>query len=143
MDYFRTMNDSPIARVIKSRRPLHILDVMADEAYAAGQINTRAQVDLGGTRTVLRGMLRQRRTGRDLLLYPERGLELNRTAAEIARLCTGEWTVDDIAQHLAHVHIETSPADITRDVRDFLKTLADRGLLRTDCGKAGFIHKTP
>jgi pyrroloquinoline quinone biosynthesis protein D len=84
-----------------------------------------------------------RRTGRDLLLYLERGLELNRTAAEIARLCTGEWTVDNIAQHLAHVHIETSPADITRDVRDFLKTLADRGLLRTDCGKDGFIYKTP
>ena len=71
-----------------------------------------------------------RRTGRDLLLYPETGLDLNRTATEIARLCTGEWTVNDIAQHLARIHIETSQVDITRDVRDFLKTLADRGLLR-------------
>jgi pyrroloquinoline quinone biosynthesis protein D len=70
-----------------------------------------------------------RRTGRDLLLYPEMGLELSRTATEIARLCTGEWTVDDIVQHLAPRYTEVSPAEITRDVRDFLKTLAGRKLL--------------
>jgi coenzyme PQQ biosynthesis protein PqqD len=71
-----------------------------------------------------------RRTGRYLLLYPETGLELSRTATEIARLCTGEWTVDDIAQYLAQIHTEVSPGEITRDVRDFLKTLAGRGLLQ-------------
>jgi hypothetical protein len=63
-------------------------------------------------------------------LYPETGLELSRTATEIARLCTGEWTVDDIAQYLAQIHTEVSPGEITRDVRDFLKTLAGRGLLQ-------------
>lgn len=71
-----------------------------------------------------------RQTGRDLLLYPERGLELNRTAAEIAHLCTGEWTVDDIVEHLAQGHTRVSPVDITQEVREFLKTLADRGLLQ-------------
>jgi coenzyme PQQ biosynthesis protein PqqD len=71
-----------------------------------------------------------RRTGRYLLLYPERGLELSRTATEIARFCTGEWTVDDIAQYLAQIHTDVSPGQITRDVRDFLKTLAGRGLLQ-------------
>ena len=71
-----------------------------------------------------------RRTGRYLLLYPETGLELSRTATEIACLCTGEWTVDDIAQQLAQIHTEVSPGEITRDVRDFLKTLAGRGLLQ-------------
>jgi pyrroloquinoline quinone biosynthesis protein D len=71
-----------------------------------------------------------RQTGRFLLLYPETGLELSRTATEIARLCTGEWTVDEIAQHLAQFHTEISPVEITRDVRDFLKTLAGRGLLQ-------------
>jgi pyrroloquinoline quinone biosynthesis protein D len=70
------------------------------------------------------------RTGHYLLLYPETGLELNRTATEIARLCTGEWTVDDIAQHLAHIHSEISPVEITRDVRGFLKTLAGRSLIQ-------------
>lgn len=71
-----------------------------------------------------------RRTGRYLLLYPETGLELSRTATEVARLCTGEWTVDEIAQHLAQIHTEISPDEITRDVLDFLRTLAGRGLLQ-------------
>ena len=71
-----------------------------------------------------------RRTGGCLLLYPERGLELNETASEIARLCTGEWTVDDMAQHLAQVYVDVSPDDIARDVYDFLTLLAGRGLLQ-------------
>jgi coenzyme PQQ biosynthesis protein PqqD len=71
-----------------------------------------------------------RRTGRYLLLYPETGLELSRTATEIAHLCTGEWTVDDMAQYLAHIHRDISLAEITRDLRNFLKTLACRGLVQ-------------
>jgi pyrroloquinoline quinone biosynthesis protein D len=71
-----------------------------------------------------------RRTGRYLLLYPETGLEQSRTATEIARLCTGEWTVDEIAQYLAQIHSEISLVEITRDVRDFLTTLAGRGLIQ-------------
>jgi pyrroloquinoline quinone biosynthesis protein D len=71
-----------------------------------------------------------RRAGHYLLLYPERGLELNETATEIARLCTGEWTVDDMAQHLARVYVDVSPVDIARDVHDFLTALASRGLLQ-------------
>ena len=71
-----------------------------------------------------------RRTGRYLLLYPERGLELNETATEIARCCTGEWTVADMAQHLARVYVDVSPVDIARGVHDFLTALAGRGLLQ-------------
>jgi len=71
-----------------------------------------------------------RRTGRYLLLYPEGGLELNKTATEIARLCTGEWTVDDIAQHLARVYVDVSSVEITRNVHDFLNSLAGRCLLQ-------------
>ena len=71
-----------------------------------------------------------RRTGRYLLLYPETGLDLSRTATEIARLCTGEWTVDEIAQYLAQIHTEVSPGEITRDVRDFITTLSGRGLVQ-------------
>jgi len=63
-------------------------------------------------------------------LYPETGLELSRTATEIARLCTGEWTVDEIAQYLAHIHSEVSLVEITRDVHGFLKTLAGRSLIQ-------------
>ncbi len=71
-----------------------------------------------------------RRTSRFLLLYPETGLELNRTATEIACLCTGEWTVDNIAQHLARIYADVSTVEIKRTVHDFLNTLARRGLLQ-------------
>lgn len=71
-----------------------------------------------------------RQTGRDMLLYPETGLELNKTAMEIARLCTGEWTIDDIAHHLGQIYVEVSPSEIKREVRGFLDALAARGLLQ-------------
>ena len=71
-----------------------------------------------------------RRTGRHLLLYPERGLELNGTATAIARLCTGEWTIEDIVDHLTRVYDDVSPQEIRREVCGFLDVLADRGLLQ-------------
>lgn len=71
-----------------------------------------------------------RRTGRSLLLYPETGLALNRTATEIAALCTGDYTVDDIAGLVAPTYGDVSPDDIKRDMQAFLKALAGRGLVR-------------
>ena len=71
-----------------------------------------------------------RRTGHYMLLYPETGLELNRTATEIARLCTGECTIDDMVQRLAQIYGDDSSFGITRDVHAFLNTLAARGLLQ-------------
>jgi coenzyme PQQ biosynthesis protein PqqD len=71
-----------------------------------------------------------RRTGRDILLYPETGLDLNKSAMEIARLCTGEWTIDDIVHHLTQIYVDVPPSEITREVRKFLDTLAARGLLQ-------------
>ena len=71
-----------------------------------------------------------RRTGRYLLLYPETGLELNNSAIEIARLCTGDHTVDDIARLIALAYSDVSPVDITREVQAFLHALARRGLLQ-------------
>lgn len=71
-----------------------------------------------------------RRTGRHLLVYPETGLELNDTATAIARLCTGEWTIDDMVDHLARAYDHASPGEIRRAVCGFLGVLGDRGLLR-------------
>lgn len=71
-----------------------------------------------------------RRTGRYILLYPETGLELNKIATEIARLCTGEYTVDDMAQRMARMYVDVSPVEIKRDVHTFLDALAGRGLLQ-------------
>ena len=71
-----------------------------------------------------------RRTGRHLLLYPETGLELNHTATAIARLCTGEWTVDDMVEQLTRAYDDVSPDEIRREVSEFLDVLSHRGLLQ-------------
>lgn len=70
-----------------------------------------------------------RRTGRHLLLYPETGLELNETATAIARLCTGEWTIDEMVNQLARAYTDVTPGEIARAVREVLDVLTDRGLL--------------
>ncbi|HWV45786.1 MAG TPA: pyrroloquinoline quinone biosynthesis peptide chaperone PqqD [Nitrospira sp.] len=72
-----------------------------------------------------------RSTGRHLLLYPERGLELNDTATVIARLCTGEWTIDEMVDHLTRAYDDVSSNEIRRGVCEFLDVLVDRGLLHT------------
>lgn len=71
-----------------------------------------------------------RRTGRYLLLFPEAGLDLNATGSDILRRCTGEQTTDDIIQALADTHAGVAPAEIARDVRAFVMTLAERGLIQ-------------
>lgn len=71
-----------------------------------------------------------RHTGRYLLLYPETGLELNNTATAIARLCTGEWMIDEMVDHLTRAYDAVSPNEIRREVCEFLDVLVDRGLLQ-------------
>ena len=44
---------------------------------------------------------RDRRTDRLMILYPEKGMELSPTAAEVVRLCTGANTVAEIVERLA------------------------------------------
>ena len=63
-----------------------------------------------------------------MLLYPERGLALNDTGAEILGLCTGERRVSEIIDALAARHGQN--AALADEVRDFLQQLADRNLLR-------------
>ncbi len=75
-----------------------------------------------------------RRRRRCLLLYPERGLELNGTAKEIAQLCTGEWTVDQMITHLARLYPGVPSCDLQRDIQAFLDALIARGLLGADHG---------
>jgi len=48
------------------------------------------------------------RTGRMMLLYPERGLELSQTAAAIAELCTGARTVREIVDAMRGVPLDLS-----------------------------------
>ena len=70
-----------------------------------------------------------RRDNRYMLLYPEKGLVLNPTAAEIAKLCTGEHSVTAIISQLASRYGKDA-AEIEGEVMKFLSALAERGLLQ-------------
>jgi len=71
-----------------------------------------------------------RRGQQYMLLYPEKGLALNSTAAAVVALCTGEHTVDAIVEQLA-AKAATEPRErVEREVLAFLQSMADRGLVR-------------
>ncbi len=67
-------------------------------------------------------------SGRTMLLYPERGLALNASAAAIVRLCDARHTVAEIVQALAADRPEAQ-ATITADVTALLEALVARGLV--------------
>jgi pyrroloquinoline quinone biosynthesis protein D len=67
-------------------------------------------------------------SGKMLLVYPERGLALNETGAEILGLCDGDRRVREIIDALATRHGPSSA--LADEVREFLQKLADRNLLR-------------
>jgi coenzyme PQQ biosynthesis protein PqqD len=69
------------------------------------------------------------RSGRQVLLYPERGLELSDSAARIAGLCREDRTVSAIVDALAAAGADTPRARIAADVLSFLHELEERGLL--------------
>jgi pyrroloquinoline quinone biosynthesis protein D len=70
------------------------------------------------------------RSGKPVLLAPERGLELNATGARIAVLCSGEPTVGEIVDRLIAETDGSIPADqIESQVLSFLHALEERGLL--------------
>jgi pyrroloquinoline quinone biosynthesis protein D len=70
-----------------------------------------------------------RRGERYMLLYPERGLVLNATGADIVRLCTGELTVAAIVDQLAAKYAAQPREALQGEVLTFLTRLAERGLL--------------
>ena len=70
-----------------------------------------------------------KREGRYFLLYPERGLLLNATAADVVQLCTGEHTVEGIVGRLAEKYPGKAREEIEREVLAFLSQIAARGLL--------------
>jgi coenzyme PQQ biosynthesis protein PqqD len=75
--------------------------------------------------------VRYDRRGRQyMLLYPERGLALNATAAAIVSLCTGEHTVEAIVEQLAAQSTTEPRAQVEHDVLTFLQAMADRGLMK-------------
>jgi coenzyme PQQ biosynthesis protein PqqD len=73
-----------------------------------------------------------KKTNQYVLLYPEKGLALNRTGSSILLLCTGEHSVEAIVDRLWREHQEGDRQTIQAEVLAFLETLASRGLIRTD-----------
>lgn len=69
---------------------------------------------------------------RYLLLYPERGIQLNGTGADIVKLCTGEHTVAQIIAQLTGKYCAQSPESIEREVLTFLEALSERMLIRNE-----------
>ena len=73
---------------------------------------------------------RDPRSGKQMLLYPEKGLELNDTAARVAALCFQPATVAEIVERMATAADGATPrAQIEDEVLAFLRALEDRGLL--------------
>ncbi len=70
-----------------------------------------------------------RRSGKVVLLYPERGLELNESGARIAELCVETRGVGELIELVAARVSDAPRAVIERDVLDFLNALDARGLL--------------
>ena len=70
-----------------------------------------------------------RHANKYMIIYPERGLELNDAAAEIAQKCDGTRSIAAIADELAREHDGASRAVIEADVLAFVTMLRDKGLL--------------
>jgi pyrroloquinoline quinone biosynthesis protein D len=70
--------------------------------------------------------------GKYMLIYPERGLELNAAAHAILTLCDGHHSVARIIELLTERFTRTEPATLQRDVTAFIAQLVDRGVLLGD-----------
>jgi coenzyme PQQ biosynthesis protein PqqD len=64
-----------------------------------------------------------------MLLYPERGLVLSATAADVVALLDESRAVGAIVEQLVVKYGEANRAAIAEDVLDLLRNLADRGLV--------------
>ncbi len=73
------------------------------------------------------------RSGKQMLLYPERGLEPNEIASRVAALCAEERpvarTVAEIVDEMAALAPGTPRQRVETEVLEFLRALEDRGLL--------------
>jgi pyrroloquinoline quinone biosynthesis protein D len=69
------------------------------------------------------------KTGKYILLYPEKGLLLNPTGAAILKLCSGEQSLETIIATLAS-EFRSDPDLLRPEVLAFVQGLLDRGLLQ-------------
>ena len=70
-----------------------------------------------------------RHANKYMIIYPERGLELNDEAAEIAKKCDGTRSIAAITDELAQEYEGAPREEIEKDVVAFVCDLRDKGLL--------------
>src|SRR5262249_56360718 len=68
------------------------------------------------------------RSGKHVLLYPERGLELSESAARVAALAGEGLTAAAVVDRLAAAYPDEPRARIEADAMAFLPQLAERGV---------------
>ena len=71
------------------------------------------------------------KSGKYILLYPEKGLLLNPTGAAILKLCTGELALSEIIARLA-TEFSSEPEVLSPEVLTFVQGLLERGLLQAE-----------
>ena len=71
------------------------------------------------------------KTGKYILLYPEKGLLLNATGAAILERCTGEQPLSAIILALAS-EFQSEPDVLRPEILAFVQGLLDRGLLQAE-----------
>ena len=70
-----------------------------------------------------------RKTERTMVLFPEKGIELSASAADVMRLCDGERTVRAIVDRLSERYGTAERERVEREVLEFLNAMADRCLI--------------
>ncbi len=80
--------------------------------------------------------MRDRKTARDILLYPERGLALNAVASAVVRRLDGTRTVAALAAEVSALFVDAAEGEVERDVLGFLAELEARALLLSGEGDA-------
>ncbi len=71
------------------------------------------------------------KTGKHILLYPEKGLLLNATGTAVLQRCTGEQTLSAIISALS-LEFAIDADTVRAEVVPFVQGLLDRGLLQDE-----------
>jgi pyrroloquinoline quinone biosynthesis protein D len=69
------------------------------------------------------------KSGKLLLIYPEAGLQLNDTGAQVLRRCDGIRSVSTIVDELCAGYPGAPREQVAREVEELVARLRDRGLL--------------
>ncbi|HEY6880616.1 MAG TPA: pyrroloquinoline quinone biosynthesis peptide chaperone PqqD [Polyangiales bacterium] len=67
--------------------------------------------------------------GKHMLIYPERGLELNEIGHAVLSMCDGQTSVTHMVERLAQRFGGANADVIARDVTQFLAQLTQRGVV--------------